>query len=402
VTEHHVTGLDGLPVPGRGDLLERPAAERLGPAHDVFGVLAGLAATGAEAPLGLVVLGESDLVRLRPRREARLSVPVHGTPVLRELLARVVAATPRLAVVDLDDPVWGADPSDPLLCGLVSLALVPVRQGGRVVGVLGAADTLSRPWSADELAHLVDVAAVVEHELSTRARGAVADRVLGGWDSVASGLDGATRAVRTLVREADVTGDPALRARAAHVGGHLDALAEAVQRLEGVLGPGRQALAALSAVDLRWGVTAAVRAVAAATPGVRVRPRLHRDPLPALADPAAVRSGVIALLQAVTLADGTGDVHVGLDLVPGSAQDPAAGPVARLRVEAPGRACDVATLAGAVGRFEAVVRRVGTERAEPASLVVSPAAVVVRGRTVAARRDERGTRVETTWGIDVG
>ncbi len=380
-----------------------PAADALiGPGHDVFALLAALAANGADAPVGLVVLGEADLVRLRTRRESRLALPLHGTPALREVLRWAVEDTTRLAVLDLTEPEWGDTWRDPDLHGLVSFALAPVQQGGRVVGVLGAADTLSRPWGPEELGHLSDVARLLEHDLSSRARTATAERVVRGWEAVAAGLGGAELSVGTLVRAVDEGEDPGLRARAAHVQGRLEALAEDVNHLESTLESGR-ALATLDAVDLRFGVTAAVRAAARSAPGVRIRPRLHAAALPAQADPAAVRSGVLALLDAVTTVPGAGEVHVRLEPVAGSPDDPAVGPVIRLVVDAPGRECDVAVLAAAVGRFEAVVRRPGhAVPAEPPALVAAGDGVVVHGRTVTARSGRGGTRLETTWGVDVG
>ncbi|NHA68491.1 GAF domain-containing protein [Phycicoccus flavus] len=376
---------------------------RVGPAHDVFSTLAGLAAGGAEAPVGVLSLGESDLVRCRARRGTGVHVPVGGTPRLRDVLAHLAATVQRLTLVDLGDIEWAADAGDPQLCGIAALAVVPVRQAGRVVGVVGAADTLSRPWSTDELAHLAEVATVVEHELATRARVSLAERVTRGWDTVATGIDGTSHAVSTLLHEVDGTPDVGLRARGALVRGSVDALTEDVLRLENVLAPGRDALADLSPTDLRVGVTAAVRAVAATPTGVRVRPRLHPEPVPVLAEDAGVRAGVVALLHAVTLAEGEEDVVVSLRLVPGSAEDVRGGPSARLVVDAPGRRCDVATLTAAVGRFESTVRRPGgAPGGEPPSLLVSGGVVMVRGRTVRARCDELGVRFLTAWGVDVG
>ena len=227
-------------------------------------------------------------------------MPLHGTPRLREVLADVVATTRRLAVADLTDPGWDVDPTDPQLLGVRALAVAPVLQAGRVVGVVGAADTLSRPWSSEELAHLTELARVLGHDLANRTRLAAAERVVRGWSTVAVGLDGTTRAVGTLVSAADAGDDPALRARSALVRDRLDDLAEDVHRFEDALAPARGELAALAPVDLRWGVTAAVRAAARSAPDVRVRPRLHPEPLPVLADPDAVRAGTLALLDAVT------------------------------------------------------------------------------------------------------
>lgn len=403
MTESHVVAASGV-VTGDLDVPTCPhPSTRLGPAHDVFSTVAALAATGADAPVGFVALGEADLVRLRERREAHVGMPLHGTPRLREVLADVVGSTRRLAVADLTDPGWGVDPTDPQLLGVLALAVAPVLQGERVVGVVGAADTLSRPWSSEELAHLTELARVLAHDLANRTRLAAAERVVRGWSTVAVGLDGTTRAVGTLLSAADAGDDPALRARSALVRDRLDDLAEDVHRLEDTLAPARSELAGLAPVDLRWGVTAAVRACARSAPHVRVRPRLHAEPLPVLADSDAVRAGTVALLDAVTTAPGTGEVLVRLDLVAGSADDVAAGPLARLVVEAPGRTCSVPVLTAAVGRFETQVRRPGTGvPADPPSLVVHGDGVVVHGRSLTATAGPEGTRVETTWGVDVG
>ncbi len=403
MTESHVAAASGV-VTGDLDVPARPhPATRLGPAHDVFSSVAALAATGADAPVGFVALGESDLVRLRERRDAHVGMPLHGTPRLREVLADVVATTRRLAVADLTDPGWGLDPADPQLLGVRALAVAPVHQGDRVVGVVGAADTLGRPWSSEELAHLTELARVLAHDLAARTRVAAAERVVRGWGSVAAGLDGATRAVSTLLTAADEGEDLGLRARSALVSDRLAGLAEDVQRFEDTLAPARGELSALGPVDLRWGVTAAVRSAARAVPDVRVRPRLHPEPLPVLADSDAVRAGVLALLDAVTTAPGDGDVLVRLELVAGSADDVAAGPLARLVVEAPGRTCDVPVLTSAVGRFEALVRRPLTDApADPPALVVRGDEVAVHGRTVSASAAHDGTRLVTTWGVDVG
>ncbi len=403
MTESHVAAASGA-VTGNLDVPVGPhPSTRLGPAHDVFSTVAALAATGADAPVGLVVLGEADLVRLRERREAHVGMPLHGTPRLREVLSDVVATTRRLAVADLTDPGWDVDPTDPQLLGVRALAVAPVLQAGRVVGVVGAADTLSRPWSSEELAHLTELARVLGHDLANRTRLAAAERVVRGWSTVAVGLDGTTRAVGTLVSAADAGDDPALRARSALVRDRLDDLAEDVHRFEDALAPARGELAALAPVDLRWGVTAAVRAAARSAPDVRVRPRLHPEPLPVLADPDAVRAGTLALLDAVSTAPGTGEVLVRLELVPGSADDVAAGPLARLVVEAPGRTCAVPVLTAAVGRFEAQVRRPGADTpADPPALVVRGDAAAVQGRSVTATSGPEGTRVETSWGVDVG
>jgi len=403
VTESHVAAASGA-VTGDLDVPARPhPATRVGPAHDVFSAVAALAATGADAPVGLVALGESDLVRLRERRDAHVGMPLHGTARLREVLADVVATTRRLAVADLTDPGWGVDPDDPQLLGVRALAVAPVLQGERVVGVVGAADTLSRPWASEELAHLAELARVLAHDLANRTRVAAAERVVGGWNRVAVGLDGASRAVHTLLSATDAADDAGLRARAGLVRHRMSGLAEDVRAFEDTLAPARGELAGLAPVDLRWGVTAAVRAVARAVPEVRVRPRLHAEPLPVLADSDSVRAGALALLDAVTTAPGTGDVVVRLELVAGSADDVAAGPLARLVVEAPGRACEVPVLTAAVGRFETLVRRPATAAvADPPALVVSGDGVAVHGRTVSATSGPDGTRVVTTWGVDVG
>ncbi len=403
MTESHVAAASGA-VTGDLDVPARPhPSPRVGPAHDVFSTVAALAATGADAPVGLVALGEADLVRLRERRDAHVGMPLHGTPALREVLADVVATTRRLAVADLTDPGWGVDPTDPQLLGVRALAVAPVTQGDRVVGVVGAADTLSRPWSSEELAHLTELARVLAHDLARRTRLAAAERVVRGWSTVAVGLDGTTRAVGTLLSATEAGDDPVVRARSALVRDRMDDLVEDVHRLEDTLGPARAELAGLAPVDLRWGVTAAVRAAVRSAPHVRVRPRLHPDPLPVLADSEAVRAGTLALLDAVTTAPGTGDVVVRLELVAGSADDVSVGPLARLVVEATGRACGVPVLTAAVGRFESQVRRTATDApADPPALVVDGDGVAVHGRSVLATSGPQGTRVETTWGVDVG
>jgi hypothetical protein len=386
------------------DVAVRPQpSPRLGPAHDVFSSVAALAATGADAPVGLVALGEADLVRLRERRDAHVTMPLHGTPRLREVLADVVGTTRRLSVADLTDPGWGVDPDDPQLLGVRAIAVAPVVQSGLVVGVVGAADTLSRPWSSDELAHLTELARILAHDLTSRTRVAAADRVVRGWGEVATAVDGTIRGASTLVTAAGQGDDPQLRARAALVQDRLDALAEDLQRVEDTLTPARAALDALQPVDLRWGVTAAVRTAARSVPGVRVRPRLHPEPLPVLADSESVRSGVLALLDAVTTAAGEGEVHVRLELVAGSPDDAAAGPMAVLVVEAPHRTCDVAVLATAVGRFETLVRHPAADApVEPPALVATGEGTTVHGRTVSGTSGPEGVRLETSWRVDVG
>ncbi len=403
MTESHVVAASGA-VTGDLDVRARPQpSPRLGPAHDVFSSVAALAATGADAPVGLVALGEADLVRLRERRDAHVSMPLHGTPRLREVLADVVATTRRLAVADLTDAGWGVDPDDPQLLGVRALAVAPVVQSGLVVGVVGAADTLSRPWSSEDLAHLTELARVVAHDLAARTRVAAAERVVRGWGEVATAVDGTIRGTSTLVAAAEQGDDPQLRARAALVRDRLDALAEDLQRVEGTLAPARGELDPLQPVDLRWGVTAAVRTAALSVPGVRVRPRLHPEPLPVLADSDSVRAGVLALLDAVTTAAGEGEVHVRLELVAGSADDAASGPVARLVVEAPGRSCDVAVLATAVGRFETLVRHPAVDApVDPPALVAAGDGTAVHGRTVSGRSGSEGVRLETSWRVDVG
>ncbi len=402
MTEHHVAATGA--VTGDLDVPVRPQpSPRLGPAHDVFSSVAALAATGADAPVGLVALGEADLVRLRERRDAHVTMPLHGTPRLREVLADVVSTTTRLAVADLADPGWGVDPDDPQLLGVRAIAVAPVVQSGLVVGVVGAADTLSRPWSSEELAHLTELARVLAHDLAARTRVAAAERVVRGWGEVATAVDGTIRGASTLVTAAEQGADPQLRARASLVQDRLDALAEDVRRVEDTLSPARAELDALHPVDLRWGVTAAVRSAARSVPGVRVRPRLHAEPLPVLADSDSVRAGVLALLDAVTTAGGEGEVHVRLELVAGSPDDAAAGPVARLVVEAPGRTCDVAVLATAVGRFETLVRHPSVDApADPPALVASGEGTAVHGRTVTGSSGPGGVRLETSWRVDVG
>jgi PAS domain S-box-containing protein len=171
-----------------------------------FDRLARLAARALGAPVGLVSLVAAD--RQVFAGQVGLPEPVASrrvTPLSHSFCRHVVAAGEALVVEDArDHPVVGDNLAVRDL-GVVAYAGVPVRSpDGHVLGSLCAIDAQPRPWTADDLAALADLAAAVETEIELRATAAAARDELAGRRRAEAALVASEEQLREAVEAADL------------------------------------------------------------------------------------------------------------------------------------------------------------------------------------------------------
>ncbi|HEU5144737.1 MAG TPA: hypothetical protein VFT81_06135, partial [Dermatophilaceae bacterium] len=289
------------------------------------------------------------------------------------------------------------DPND--LGGLVAFggALLE-NDGGEVVRVIGAFDTVSRSWTSGDRNLIHGLASLALG--GAGSPGATSGHDLPGLTRhVAESLTTASEGVAGLVSYAEAQEDPVLQRHAGAAERHLRVLRGHATRLRSVLSSGGVPAPAATLFDVGVVIQSAVREAAAALGVTEPACTVSGGPLSVSGNPVAAKRSLVQLLEGVLLAapPQTVSVHVHSQSFASDRLDGTLAVELRLRVH--GIGLTVAELsravAGVLGPAPGVV-------GGPINLQVLGDEVHLEGPGLRAHSAPNGSSVAVRWPVDLG
>jgi hypothetical protein len=360
-----------------------------------------LAAAALGVPLGVAWQMPSRSMALSGRYGPAEVGPSLASPLWQRIYAHLSERPGNIVTIaDLRQHPVGATLGPIDLGGLVAFGGALLEDdGGDVVRVVGAFDTVARNWTGGDRSLIHGLASLAL--AGARSPDAPAGHDLPAFSRhLADSLTTASDGVAGLVSYAETRDDPALQRHAGVAERHLQVLRGHATRLRSALSGEGAAAPAATLFDLGLAVRSAVREVASALGVTEPSCTLSGGALSVSGSPAAAKRSLVQLLEAVLLVapSQTVSVHVHSQSFASDQLDGTLAVELRLRIH--GIGLTVAELsravAGVLGPAPGVVG------GGPVNLHVLGDEIHLQGPNLRAHTGPNGSSVAVRWPVDLG